>query len=143
MSCEPSANGVSPDITTDSLESDCPFCGLPMDRVVAQNEAAVAIADAFPVSPGHTLIIPRRHVRDFFDTTSGEVEAIFGLLHEMRARLVADRRPDGFNVGINCGVTAGQTVMHAHVHLIPRYAGDRSDPTGGVRNVIADLGHYG
>jgi diadenosine tetraphosphate (Ap4A) HIT family hydrolase len=111
-------------------------------RVLAENELALALADAFPVSPGHTLVIPRRHVADFFELSGAETFAVLELLFRMRARLAKERSPDGFNVGINAGVAAGQTVMHAHVHLIPRYAGDVAVPQGGVRNIIPGKGAY-
>jgi diadenosine tetraphosphate (Ap4A) HIT family hydrolase len=126
----------------DSPKPDCQFCQLPRDRVIEYNDLAIALADAFPVSSGHTLVIPRRHVTDFFNLSPAEVEAIIDLLHQMRRRLVAELAPAGFNIGINVGSAAGQTVMHAHVHLIPRYSGDVPDPTGGVRNVIPGKGPY-
>jgi len=110
--------------------------------VIEQNELAVAFADAFPVSPGHTLIIGRRHAPDFFELSAAEVGAIIELLARMRQRLVTQRATSAFNVGINVGSSAGQTVMHAHVHLIPRYLGDTLDHTGGVRNVIPGKGNY-
>jgi diadenosine tetraphosphate (Ap4A) HIT family hydrolase len=121
----------------------CPFCHLQPECVLDENEQAVAIADAFPVSPGHTLVIPRRHVADFFGLRTAEVAAVMELLFRMQTRLAAECRPDGFNVGVNAGKTAGQTVMHAHVHLIPRFDGDVTDPCGGIRNLIAGKGHYG
>lgn len=127
---------------SDSLRPDCPFCQLAAERVVLQNAAAVAVADAFPVAHGHSLIIARRHVADFFELDFAETEAIMELLRRMRDRLVAEFRPDGFNIGINVGIAAGQTVMHAHMHLIPRYSGDLPDPTGGIRNVIPGKGAY-
>ena len=127
---------------SDSPKPDCPFCELPPERVIEQNELAVALCDAFPVSPGHTLIIGRRHVPDFFELSAAEVGAIIELLNRMRQRLLAERATAAFNVGINVGSVAGQTVMHAHVHLIPRYLGDTLDSTGGVRNVIPGKGNY-
>jgi len=96
------------------------------------------VEDAFPVSPGHTLIIAHRHVPDFFDLTAGELAALHELLRAARLRLNTILRPEGFNVGVNVGPVAGQTVPHAHIHLIPRFAGDVADPTGGVRNVIPE-----
>jgi diadenosine tetraphosphate (Ap4A) HIT family hydrolase len=126
----------------DSPKPDCPFCQLPRDRVIEHNDLAVALTDVFPVSPGHTLVVPRRHVTDFFNVSPGEVAAIFNLLFRVRERIVAEHDPAGFNVGINVGATAGQTVLHVHVHLIPRYSGDVLDPTGGVRNVIPGKGKY-
>jgi diadenosine tetraphosphate (Ap4A) HIT family hydrolase len=126
------------DVTSDG----CPFCHLEPRRVLDQNELAVAIADAFPVSPGHTLVIPRRHVAGFFELTAAEVAAVMELVFRMQRRLAAERGPDGFNIGVNVGTVGGQTVMHAHVHLIPRFAGDVLDPTGGVRNLLPGSGRY-
>jgi diadenosine tetraphosphate (Ap4A) HIT family hydrolase len=104
---------------------------------------AFSVFDVFPVSPGHTLIIPRRHVPDFFDLTEDEVVDIVRLLKSARLRLDQERHPSGYNIGVNVGRAAGQTVMHAHVHVIPRYPGDTADPTGGVRHVIPGKGRYG
>jgi diadenosine tetraphosphate (Ap4A) HIT family hydrolase len=121
----------------------CPFCELDTGRVLDKNELAVAFADAHPVTPGHTLVIPRRHVADFFELSPAEVAAVFELVFRMRDRLAAERQAGGFNVGVNAGAAAGQTVMHAHVHLIPRYAGDVAQARGGVRNIIPGKGTYG
>jgi diadenosine tetraphosphate (Ap4A) HIT family hydrolase len=121
---------------------DCPFCQLPAQRVLDSNAHALAVADAFPVSPGHTLIISRRHVADFFELTEGEEAAVHELLCRMKDRLASTLKPDGWNIGVNVGTVAGQTVLHVHVHLIPRYPGDVADPVGGVRNVIPGRGHY-
>jgi diadenosine tetraphosphate (Ap4A) HIT family hydrolase len=120
----------------------CPFCPPPADRVVASNDLAVAIRDGYPVSPGHTLVIPKRHVASLADVTKDEAAALWSLLAEARAQLDAELKPDGYNVGVNDGRAAGQTVMHLHVHLIPRYEGDRPDPRGGVRWVIPEKADY-
>ena len=106
------------------------------------NPHALAIHDSFPLSPGHTLILPKRHVASFFELHRDEQTAMLDLLAEMRQLLVAERHPDGFNIGINDGVAAGQTVMHLHIHLIPRYAGDQPDPRGGVRWIFPDKAAY-
>ena len=127
---------------SDSRPNDCPFCRLPAGRVLEENGHAVAIADAFPVSPGHTLVIPKRHGAGFFELTVDEVLAVYGLLGRMKARLDRDLKPAGYNIGINIGEAAGQTVGHLHVHLIPRYCGDVAEPRGGVRNVIPGKGPY-
>jgi diadenosine tetraphosphate (Ap4A) HIT family hydrolase len=120
-----------------------PFLALPASRHVASNTLALAIEDGFPVSPGHTLVIPRREVRTWFDATPAEQAAIFALVDEVKRLLDArDPRPDGYNVGFNAGEAAGQTVMHLHVHVIPRYRGDVDDPRGGVRHVIPSKGNY-
>jgi len=120
----------------------CPFCSLPAERFVRQSEHAVVIHDGFPVSPGHTLIIPRRHVASFFDITHAERADLMSLLAATRDDLEREFRPAGYNVGINDGAAAGQTVPHLHIHLIPRYAGDREDPRGGVRWVLPDKAAY-
>jgi diadenosine tetraphosphate (Ap4A) HIT family hydrolase len=122
--------------------TSCPFCPPPADRVVATNELAVAIRDGYPVSPGHTLVIPQRHVASLADVTIDEAKALWELLAEVRARVDAELRPDGYNVGVTDGRAAGQTVMHLHVHLIPRFDGDRPDPRGGVRWVIPEKADY-
>lgn len=112
------------------------------DRVVASNEHAVAIRDGFPVSPGHTLVLPRRHVASLAEVVPEEVRAIWALLGEARKGLDAELRPDGYNVGVNDGRAAGQAVLHLHVHLIPRYEGDRKDPRGGVRWIFPEKADY-
>jgi diadenosine tetraphosphate (Ap4A) HIT family hydrolase len=103
----------------------------------------VAFPDAYPVSPGHTLVVPRRHAPTFFDTSPDEQTALFAAVIEIRRALDAALHPDGYNVGFNAGLVAGQTVMHAHLHVIPRYAGDVADPRGGVRGVIPSRQNYG
>ena len=125
-----------------SSKNECPFCIVPAARVIDSNELAFVIEDAFPVSHGHTLIVARRHVASFFDLNAEEVAAIVALLRHAKARLDERDRPAGYNVGINIGPDAGQTVMHVHVHLIPRHAGDVAKPEGGVRNVIPGMGPY-
>lgn len=121
---------------------DCVFCSLPRGRIVAESTMSFCIRDGFPVSPGHTLIIPNRHVASFFDTTQEERDDLLQLLLQARDRLVDEFRPEGFNIGINDGAAAGQTVMHLHIHLIPRYAGDTSDPRGGVRWAMPEKAKY-
>jgi diadenosine tetraphosphate (Ap4A) HIT family hydrolase len=104
----------------------------------------VVIRDLYPVSPGHTLIIPRRHVGSFFELTADERGSLLGLLEAAKRELDVMRRPDGYNIGINDGPAAGQTVPHLHIHLIPRYQGDQPDPRGGVRWVFPDKAkHWG
>jgi diadenosine tetraphosphate (Ap4A) HIT family hydrolase len=114
----------------------CPFCTLGAERIVLANECAVVVRDSFPVSPGHTLIIQKRHVGSFFDVTGGERKAMLTLLDSAKLGLDAAFHPDGYNIGINDGKAAGQTVPHLHLHLIPRYAGDSEDPRGGVRWIL-------
>jgi len=120
----------------------CPFC--PPDRdPLAESELALAFPDAFPVSPGHALVVPRRHVASYFECTADEKAALWALVDGMHERAAArDPRPDGYNVGINVGWAAGQTVFHVHIHVIPRYTGDSADPRGGVRHVLSGTGHY-
>jgi diadenosine tetraphosphate (Ap4A) HIT family hydrolase len=125
-----------------TLHGSCPFCSLPSSRVMGQTPLALWIRDAFPVSPGHSLVIPRRHIGSFFEATPQERDEMLALLDAAREAALAEFRPDGFNVGINDGAAAGQTVPHLHMHLIPRYRGDRADPRGGVRWVLPDKADY-
>jgi len=111
----------------------CPFCTMPESRIVAQDSLVIAFRDQYPVSPGHTLIIPRRHVASFFETSTAERLRLLQLLEEEKLRLDEEFKPDGYNVGINDGSAAGQTIFHLHIHLIPRYLGDLPEPRGGVR----------
>ena len=122
--------------------TSCPFCELPAARILAEDELAVVIRDAFPVSEGHTIIVPRRHIRSFFEATATERASLLRLLDEAKVTLDAENQPDGYNIGINDGVAAGQTVPHLHIHLIPRYVGDRLDPRGGVRWVLPEKAKY-
>ncbi len=121
---------------------NCPFCSLTPDRVISESEYSITIRDAFPVSEGHSLIIPRRHVQSFFELRPVEKEAILQALEEAKEALDAKHSPKGYNIGINDGEAAGQTVPHMHVHLIPRYKGDSKDPRGGVRWVIPEKAKY-
>jgi diadenosine tetraphosphate (Ap4A) HIT family hydrolase len=112
-------------------EKACPFCTLPPERILGGNAHGVWIRDGYPVSPGHSLVIPHRHVSSFFDLTEDERQALLVLLDQARAAAQAEMAPDGYNIGINDGPAAGQTVPHLHIHLIPRFAGDLPDPRGG------------
>ena len=123
-------------------DAPCPFCSPAPDRIAFERPLVLALWDAFPASPGHLLVVPRRHVPTWFDATAEEHEAIRGALDEARQLIDARHRPDGYNIGANVGRAAGQTVFHLHVHLIPRYAGDVPDPRGGVRHVIPGKGNY-
>ena len=117
--------------------SPCPFCTLPTDSAtIAESATVYAILDKFPVSKGHALVIPTRHVSNYFDLTLQEQMDCLILLNEVKAILQKQFNPDGFNLGINIEAAAGQTVPHAHIHLIPRYQGDVPEPRGGVRGVI-------
>jgi len=121
----------------------CPFCDLADRDLVWSNDQAVAFRDGFPVSPGHTLVIPRRHVATYFDANAFEQAALWQGVSAVKAQLdTLDPKPDGYNVGFNAGRAAGQTVMHLHIHVIPRYTGDMHDPRGGVRGVIPTKQKY-
>lgn len=120
----------------------CPFCTLPPGLHLFTNTLGVVIRDGFPISPGHTLIIPCRHIASFFELEPAEREGLMVLLGQARQQLQAELKPDGFNIGINDGAAAGQTVPHLHIHLIPRFDGDREDPRGGVRWVIPEKADY-
>lgn len=120
----------------------CPFCSLPKKRIVFESPAALVIRDLFPVSLGHTLIIPRRHVASFFETTKEERDQLVALLDAAKRGLDEQLKPAGYNIGINDGQAAGQTVMHLHLHLIPRFEGDSPDPRGGVRWVFPRKAAY-
>ena len=120
----------------------CIFCHTSGEKLVVENSLAQAVYDTYPVSPGHTLIIPRRHALTIWDLTPEEYAACFDLVRKSKDILELRHRPDGFNLGANCGVFAGQSVPHAHIHLIPRYRGDVPDPRGGVRNVVPHKAHY-
>lgn len=124
------------------MSADCPFCSMPQERIVVSNLMGMVIRDGFPVSPGHTLIVPRRHVGSFFDIDAKERDALFDLLEEAKRRLDKEFRPAGYNVGVNDGAAAGQTVPHLHIHLIPRYEGDWEDPRGGIRWLFPDKADY-
>ena len=120
----------------------CPFCSLPPERIVQEHDSAIWIYDGFPVSPGHSLIIPKRHVGSFFDVSSNERMDMLVLLDAAKAKVELEHHPNGFNIGINDGPAAGQTVAHLHLHLIPRYNGDVPDARGGVRWVIPNKADY-
>jgi diadenosine tetraphosphate (Ap4A) HIT family hydrolase len=120
----------------------CAFCALPAERIIDHNEHAILIMDGYPISPGHALVIPKRHVGSFFDVTNFERENLLAMLDRAKAIVQERYAPDGYNIGINDGTAAGQTVPHLHVHLIPRYHGDPADPRGGVRWIIPAKADY-
>jgi diadenosine tetraphosphate (Ap4A) HIT family hydrolase len=123
-------------------QSSCPFCTLPPERIIQQNEHTVLILDAYPVSQGHSLIIPKKHVASWFDITATERDSMISLLDLAKEKITSASSPDGFNIGINDGPAAGQTVPHLHMHLIPRYTHDQPDPRGGIRWVIPEKAKY-
>jgi len=116
-----------------------PCCRPADEEVVLQGRLWYARWERYPVSPGHLLLIPCRHVASLFEATEEEMT---GLLQEAKAMIDEKFHPDGYNVGVNCGEAAGQTVMHLHIHLVPRYRGDMNDPRGGVRGVIPERRVY-
>lgn len=124
-------------------EAGCPFCEMPRERVIDENSLAYAVRDAYPVTPFHTLVIPKRHAPSYFELGRAEVNACNLLLERARAEIrKGDGAVEGFNVGINDGEVAGQSVFHCHIHLIPRRRGDAERPRGGVRHVIPHKGGY-
>ena len=122
---------------------DCLFCNIESERVIASNEFAFAIKDGFPVTASHTLVIPKRHAETYFDLTADELLACDELLRSLAAEIKRlDPTVEGFNVGMNAGAVAGQTIFHCHIHLIPRRSGDVDNPRGGVRHLIPGKGYY-
>jgi diadenosine tetraphosphate (Ap4A) HIT family hydrolase len=123
------------------MHSPCIFCQL--DRTpLAESRQSVGFLDSFPVAKGHALIVPRRHVVTIWEMTPEEYADAFALVREIKDLLQKQFDPQGFNVGVNCGEAAGQSVWHAHIHIIPRYTGDVPSPRGGVRNIVAVKGNY-
>ncbi len=123
---------------------ECIFCNLDESRVEIENNLALSFKDLYPVTKGHSLVIPKRHVQSFFDLEKDEKKAISELLELQKEKLISqDKLITGFNIGINDGIDSGQTVMHCHVHLIPRRKGDMNDPRGGIRGVIPEKQSYG
>ena len=125
---------------------NCPFCNIEKtadkSRIVYQDDTWIAVYDNYPVSEGHVLLIPKRHVETFFNLNMvefGSLGVTIGII-----KMILDKKfhPDGYNIGANCGEVAGQTVMHCHIHIIPRYKGDMENPRGGVRGVIPEKQKY-
>lgn len=126
-----------------SMDLPCPLCGVADGReILSANTHAMAIWDGFPVSPGHALIVSRRHVSDLFELSANEQAALWELLPAVKTAIAARHVPAGYNVGVNVGAAAGQTVGHVHVHVIPRYEGDSADPRGGIRWVLPERAVY-
>ncbi len=128
-------------VTKRDPNNPCLFCTDPQG-VSRENELAYSARDTHAVSPGHTLIVPRRHVASFFELTPEEIAACMALLQEEKRRIDEEYHPDGYNVGVNVGKAAGQSIFHVHIHLIPRYQGDVENPQGGVRHVLPKKAHY-
>jgi diadenosine tetraphosphate (Ap4A) HIT family hydrolase len=124
------------------MPSDCPFCHINYNQIIFQDDLVMTIKDGYPVSLGHTLIIPKRHIPSLFDASDEEQMALLGALRRAKINISQQYAPDGYNIGINDGLTAGQTVMHLHIHLIPRYTGDCTDPRGGVRWIFPEKAAY-
>jgi diadenosine tetraphosphate (Ap4A) HIT family hydrolase len=120
----------------------CPFCVLDPARILAEDELTVVYKDGFPVSPGHTVIIPKRHIPTLFDANETEQLALLNALTQATQILDSLHLPDGYNIGINQGLAGGQSVPHLHIHVIPRYLGDKPDPKGGIRWVLPDKAKY-
>jgi diadenosine tetraphosphate (Ap4A) HIT family hydrolase len=129
-------------MTRNGSDDACPFCHLAPNRVTRASTHARAFADAYPVTDGHTLVVPVRHVASLFDLQPDELADVWRLVGEVRAALAASYTPDAFTIGVNDGEAAGQTVGHAHVHVIPRRRGDVPDPRGGVRWVVPAWAAY-
>lgn len=124
-------------------EIPCPFCSEQLrNRIILQNDTFQAVYDLFPVSAGHILIIPKRHITSFFDLTNKELEDFYSMLQISRVKILEEYSPDGYNIGINDGPAAGQTIPHLHIHLIPRFVGDDKHPEGGVRKIISNKVEY-
>ena len=123
-------------------KKSCHFCCLPENRIIFETNYSFVIRDGFPVSDGHTLVIPKRHIPSIFDATPEEQTDILVALEKSKKQLDETLNPSGYNIGINDGSSAGQTVMHLHVHLIPRYSGDQEDPRGGVRWIFPEKADY-
>lgn len=124
------------------MPKQCPFCSPNPEVVFYESDLVIGLWDQYPVSPGHALLIPRRHVAGWFDASPEEQQALTSALDAARAEILKTHQPDAFNIGINSGKAAGQTVPHLHVHLIPRYTGDSDDPRGGVRFVRPEKAKY-
>ena len=122
---------------------DCIFCSIPRKRIISENDLTFAIRDNYPVTTLHSLIIPKRHVADYFSLTKDELLSCDALLKEVKSSIRAeDESVKAFNVGINSGEAAGQTIFHCHIHLIPRRVGDVENPRGGIRHLIPGKGDY-
>ena len=133
---------VQYDHDMDEPQTKCHFCELPKNRIWVETSTAIAFLDGFPVSEGHALIIPKRHVPILHDLPEPELLDVWALVARVRKMMLDQYNPDGFNIGVNEGEAAGQTIGHAHVHVIPRRLGDVPDPRGGVRWVVPAKAKY-
>ncbi len=128
------------------IVSTCPFCqfisGTSDKTMLFENQTGFVIRDGYPITKGHTLIVPKHHVGSFFEITSEERQALFDLVDQAKAQLDQELKPASYNIGINDGEAAGQTIAHLHIHLIPRYHEPDKDPRGGVRWLVPDKADY-
>ena len=120
----------------------CPFCNLPQERILLETGTTLAFLDAYPVTEGHALVTPKRHVASIFELPPEELDALWRQVAIVRKLLAKKYSPDAFNIGVNDGPEAGQTVPHAHIHVIPRRKGDAPDPRGGIRWIIPGKAKY-
>ena len=126
----------------DKVVKDCPFCDMGAARIIYEDSTWMAVLDGFPVSKGHTLLIPKRHCETYFDLNYAESSTLASTINVVKRILDTRYSPNGYNIGVNCGKSAGQTVPHCHIHIIPRHDGDVEDPRGGVRGVIPSKQKY-
>ena len=124
------------------MKTTCPFCTIESSLIVARNTTAIALRDAFPVADWHTLVVPKQHLSSIFDLSESDQAQLWQLVAQVRSHLAEQLSPGGFNIGVNDGESAGQTVPHAHIHIIPRYRDDVPDPRGGVRWIIPEKAVY-
>lgn len=126
-----------------NIMDNCIFCKeFKKDKIIYQDHIWIAISDSYPVSSGHTLLIPKRHCNTFFDLSYIELKTMYNAIKNIKDILDKRYNPDGYNIGMNCGEAAGQSIMHCHIHIIPRYDGDTDNPRGGVRGVIPEKQKY-
>ena len=136
------STGSKTNLRMETTTDTCPFCAPPAARTFYADPLVIGLWDGHPVSPGHALVVPRRHVTSWFEASSSERTALIAAIDRAKAAIERIHAPSGFNIGINIGASAGQTIFHLHVHLIPRYVGDVADPRGGVRYVIPSQANY-
>ncbi len=125
------------------MSNSCIFCNISKERIINEDEHCYAIRDGYPVTKHHTLIIPKRHLVDYFGLSEDELSACHSMIKSLKSEIeIEDPTVEGFNIGMNAGEVAGQTVFHCHIHLIPRRKDDVENPRGGVRHLIPDKGYY-
>jgi len=124
------------------MSNDCIFCNLRDERIILECEHTITFIDTYPASPGHSLVVPKRHFATYFEANDDEILAIGQAVQKAKKILDEEFSPDAYNIGINNGDAAGQSIKHLHVHIIPRYKGDVKDPKGGVRWILKDRANY-